>query len=234
MSWHTNFFSPWLDFLTTSREENVRKWSGKPCSFSLPKKFLLLGQQFCLRTTCPGWRLDIVFYLSSSSSHSDSFQSTSRSIYLTHTLLAVYNENDMGDSIKDFTKVKVNNFHCFLPIQQINHLAVESYQVSQARFPLCKSMLTTPNHPLALVCMEMLFQRYFLHLWRKGLRTTVRLTGLYFAGYPFLKIPVIVIPVLFQSSGTSPNIRIILRPSGLQGYDTRFAQTKSLGTTGLH
>lgn len=56
----------------------------------------------------------------------------------------------MQDSVKGFTKVRVNNIHCFPLIHRASHLTVEGYQVGQASFPLCKSMLTTSNHLLVL------------------------------------------------------------------------------------
>lgn len=100
----------------------------------------------------------------------------------------------------------ISSFTCprDLVVQRVSiHITVEGYYAGQAWFPHSRSPLTTPNHPLALMCVETLSRRIFFITFP---RTTVRLMVLYHPGPPLLpSLKIRGISALFQSSGTSPN-----------------------------
>lgn len=105
----------------------------------------------------------------------------------------------MAASVKDSSKVGVRNTYCFPVIHLVIHLIVKGYQVGQAWFTFCKSMLTTPNHLLVFMCLEMLSRRIVESSSRDQHETDQPV---------FLWIPLFTlleVSALFQSSGTSPN-----------------------------
>ena len=75
-------------------------------------------------------------------------------VYLSSSILhQLACEEVAGDSVKRLTKVNRNNIHSSPLIRGASHLITEGYQVGQACFSLCKSMLTTPQSLLAR-CMS--------------------------------------------------------------------------------
>lgn len=80
---------------------------------------------------------------------SASFPFTSLYIYITRTSSVVTEAvgADRGSS-KAFDKV--NKINCSPLIHQPAYLIAEGFQVCKTQFPLHKSLLDTPNHPLVL------------------------------------------------------------------------------------
>lgn len=80
--------------------------------------------------------------------HCPRFQSTSLSTYLIHTLIV--HAAVTGEGVKILTKVEVNDTNYSPPIQQDCQFSIQNCEVDKALLPLCKSMLTTPNHSIFL------------------------------------------------------------------------------------
>lgn len=83
-------------------------------------------------------------------------------IYLTFHLSNLY-------FVSLSTKVKVNNMAWSPVTHKTSHPTVEGNELGQARFPLCKSMQTTPDHLLVLHGFGNAFQEDF-PLPSQGLR----------------------------------------------------------------
>lgn len=81
-----------------------------------------------------------------------SFQPNSLSTYLAHISLVFFYEDFVGDSVRNLTKVKINNLTS-------NPLTAESSRVHQMWFPLHISVLTAPSPPSpsssSSSCLEM-------------------------------------------------------------------------------
>jgi len=69
----------------------------------------------------------------------------------------------MGDCIESLAEVKVDNIHGSPFIYPASHATVESYQISEAWFPLSESMLTTPDNLLFLHLLDDGLQDKLLH-----------------------------------------------------------------------
>lgn len=86
--------------------------------------------------------------------------------------------NMLSETLKIFAKI-----HCSPLVLGAGHFVVEDYQLDQAWFPLCKSILTTPNRFLVFMCLEMVSRK----IWSTSfLGTELRLISLYFPSSSFL------------------------------------------------
>lgn len=72
-------------------------------------------------------------------------------------------KDGIWNSVKNLTKVKVNNIQHSSLIHLASQLIVEGYQVGKAWFPHCKSILTFPDRLLVLRLFENGLQDYLLH-----------------------------------------------------------------------
>ena len=54
----------------------------------------------------------------------------------------------MGDCVKSFAKVKVNDICCSPLLHRLSYLIIKSSRVRQAEFALCKPLLPVPSHLL--------------------------------------------------------------------------------------
>lgn len=94
---------------------------------------------------------------------SASFSSTSLYIYITCTSSVVHEAVGADrSSSKAFDAVN-NNIKCSPLVHQANHLIAEGFQVCKTHFPLHKSLLAIPNHPLVLHMFGKGFHDYLLH-----------------------------------------------------------------------
>lgn len=96
----------------------------------------------------------------------------------------------------------MNNISFSSLIHHAGHFIIEGCQVSQASFPLRKSMLATLNHFLFLMCLQMVSRTLCSFHF---LRIKMRQTSLYFfqsSFLPFLEIRM----TFFSSSPQEPSL----------------------------
>lgn len=136
--------------------------------------------EVCHYAPASRWTLRCWLQLFDPSSWSASLQSTSLSSYLAHASSACLEHYEIVESLTEF---QINNIQCSTLIHWASHLFIDSYQFCQARFPLCKSMLTIPSHLLAFSMSGNSFQNYFSIAF-PGIQ--VRPASLYFPTFSFL------------------------------------------------
>ena len=51
----------------------------------------------------------------------------------------------LSETAKSLIKIEIKHLHCCILIYQVSHLITEGYEVSEAKFHLHKSMVTTPG-----------------------------------------------------------------------------------------
>jgi len=54
----------------------------------------------------------------------------------------------MGDCVKSFAKVNVNDIHCSPLLHRLRYLIIKSSQVCQSECAHCKALLPVPSHLL--------------------------------------------------------------------------------------
>ena len=69
------------------------------------------------------------------------------------TLSPLQYQDVVGDSIKSFAEVKIDDIHCSLPIYPAGDAIIEGYEVG--KFSLGESMLTIPDDIFFSSCLEM-------------------------------------------------------------------------------
>lgn len=65
----------------------------------------------------------------------------------------------MGDTVKSLAEIKIDNIHCYSAGCDI----FRGYQIGQACFPFCESMLTGTDYLLFLHLLESNIQNLLFH-----------------------------------------------------------------------
>ena len=71
---------------------------------------------------------------------------------MTKEVFEVKQEEDVGNCIKSFGEIQVDNVHHSPHINQAGYFVIEGDEVCQAQFALGESILAFPNHMLHTTC----------------------------------------------------------------------------------